>query len=230
MHQRSKKNLSLFSKLSGAVFCAPGGAFAWLGCLLIGLALTFTLSCVTRPDWYFGVGGNYNRAETEILRGRAADLDKAIVSLQAVVQEDPTYRNSLTLLGEAYYRKKKYAEAYAIIQRALAVNKDDEIAWLIFGLAQVRLGEHAKGIETIKGGLTLLAKAMGRDYRDYPNWDPRGRVHGALNRAVFQALKGSDGRENLVRSTELLLDRINEEEWYQRRGQITDRVESGSDN
>ena len=159
----------------------------------------------------------------ELLRGRAGNLDKAIDNLQVVVQDDPTYRDSLTLLGKAYYRKGRYYEAYSIIQRALAVNKDDEIAWLIFGLAQIRVGENAKGLETLKGGLTLMAKAMKEDYRGYPTWDPRGLVRNSLNRSVFQALKGLEERENLIQSTEQLLTRIDEEEWFQRHGKTVER-------
>jgi len=230
VHKRSCENILLFAKKTGEAVCRPGGPLALLGWPLIGIALSFMLSC-TRPDMFFGAGGKYNQAEIELLRGRAADLDKAIASLQFVVQDNPTYRDSLTLLGRAYYRKGRYPEAYAVIQRALAVNKDDEIAWLTYGLAQMRLGEHDKGLETIKGGLTLLAKAMGReDYRGYEHWDPRRTVRGALNQAVFQALKGLDGRENLVQSTDRLLDSIDGEEWAQRRGKVSERaIEHGSD-
>lgn len=182
-----------------------------------------------RPDWFIGAGGKYNETEIELLRGRGANLDKAIGSLQLVVQDNPTYRDSLTLLRKAYYRKGNYREAYAIIQRALSVNKDDEIAWLIFGLAQMRVGENAKGLETIKGGLTLLARAMGEDYRGYSGWDPRGVVRASHNRAVFQALKGLEERETLVQSTEQLLVRIDDEEWFQRRGKRIERSLEGTE-
>jgi tetratricopeptide (TPR) repeat protein len=158
------------------------------------------------------------------MRGRGADLEKAIANLESIVQEDPSYRDSLTLLGKAYYRKGRYYDAFAILQRALAVNKDDEIAWLYYGLTQIKLGENEKGLETIRGGLTLLGKAMrNNNYRDYPAWDPRGTVRASLNRAVFQALKGLQERENLVQVTEGLLARVDEEEWFQRRGRDVER-------
>ncbi len=227
MQQRVDQNVSLFLRQS-APLCAVAERLALLGWLLLGGALLLLSSC-SRPDWFFGAGGHYNKAEIEMLRGRTADLDKAIASLQVVVQENPTYRDSLTLLGRAYYRKGRYRDAYSIIQRALAVNKDDEIAWLVYGLAQMRVGEHAKGLETIKGGLSLLAKAMGGDYRGHEFWDPRGSVRSALNRSVFQALKGLEERENLVQATEQLLARIDEEEWYQRRGERIDKAMEGTE-
>lgn len=187
------------------------------------LSLLFMSAC-SRPDWFVGTGGRYNAANLELIRVRGADLDKAIGNLQTVVQDDPTYKDSLTLLGKAYYRKGRYFDAFSITQRALAVNKDDEIAWLVFGLAQIRVGDNAKGLETVKGGLTLLGKAMREEYRGYRAWDLRGTVRSALNRAVFQALKGLEERESLIQSTEQLLIRIDEEEWAQRHDKNVDRA------
>jgi tetratricopeptide (TPR) repeat protein len=192
-------------------------------------ALLIISGCISRPDWFVGTGGKYNEANLELIRGRSADLDKAIGSLQVVVQADPTYKDTLTLLGKAYYRKGRYSDAYSITQRALAVNKDDEIAWLVYGLAQLRVGDNAKGIETIKGGLTLLGKAMREQYRGYPAWDLRGTVRSALNRAVFQALKGIEEREGLIQTNEQLLARVDEEEWFQRHDKVIDKVTSNSD-
>ena len=217
----------LSSKKSGVVVCGTGHCML-AGWLIFGAVLTFISSC-SKPDWHFGAGGKYNEANIELLRGRQANLDKAIESLQFVVQDNPTYRDSLTLLGKAYYRKGRYYEAYSIIQRAIAVNKEDEIAWLIYGLSQIRVGENAKGLETIKGGLTLMVRAMKEDYRGYPNWDPRKTVRNTLNRSVFQALKGLEERENLIQINEQLLTRIDEEEWFQRNDKAVGRVTTPED-
>ena len=228
VHQQSLQKVLPPSNQRGTTQGAFVKAPALFGLPLIAAAMILLSAC-NRPDWFFGTGGKYNEAEIEMLRGRAANYDKAIASLQFVVQENPTYRDSLTLLGKAYYRKGRYRDAYLIIQRALAVNKDDEIAWLVYGLAQMRVGEPAKGLETIKGGLTLLAKAMGDDYRGWAGWDPRGTVRSSLNRAVFQALKGIEERDTLVQATEQLLARIDEEEWYQRQGDRIERSMEGSE-
>jgi tetratricopeptide (TPR) repeat protein len=195
---------------------------ASIGCLLFSLGLS--LPACSAPSWHFGLGGKYNQANMELMRGRGADLEKAIANLESIVKEDPSYRDSLTLLGKAYYRKGRYYDAFAILQRALAVNKDDEIAWLFYGLTQIKVGENEKGLETIRGGLTLLGKAMrNSNYRDHPAWDPKGTVRNSLNRAVFQALKGLQERENLIQATEVLLARVDEEEWFQRRGRDVER-------
>jgi tetratricopeptide (TPR) repeat protein len=190
--------------------------------LLLIVGMHSTPGC-SRPDWFVGVGGKYNQAWEEIVRGRAGDMDKAISSLEYVVKENPTYRDSLTLLGRAYYRKGRYQDAHLILQRALAVNKDDEIAWLVFGLTQLRLGANEKGLESVKGGLTLLSKAMKENYRGYPAWDPRATVRSSLNRSALQVMKGLDEKENLIQATEQLLVRIDDEEWAQRRGKSRER-------
>jgi tetratricopeptide (TPR) repeat protein len=227
VHIRLFEKILLYSKKNAAAVLGTEQLML-AGWLLFGVTVTFISSCA-KPDWFVGAGGKYNEGNMELLRGRQANLDKAIDSLQFVVQENPTYRDSLTLLGKAYYRKGRFYEAYAITQRAIAVNKEDEIAWLVYGLAQIRVGENAKGLETIKGGLTLMVKAMKEDYRGYPTWDPRRTVRNTLNRAVFQALKGLEERENLIQINEQLLMRIDEEEWFQRHDKTIERVVTNDD-
>jgi tetratricopeptide (TPR) repeat protein len=189
---------------------------------LMSLGLLLIIGC-SRPDWFVGAGGKYNEARMELTRGANANIDKAIENLEGIVQENPTYLDSLTLLGRAYYKKRRYYDAHLILQRAVAVNKEDEIAWLVFGLAQIRLGEAEKGLESIKGGITLLSKAMGDDYRGFSAWDQRKTVRTSLRRSAVQAVKGLEDTDTLVNTIEQLLTRIDEEEWAQRRGKMVDR-------
>ena len=184
--------------------------------LHLGFLLLFAVSC-GRFGSHFGVGGHYNAGKEQIVKHRAADLDKAIASLETVVREDPTYRDSLTLLGRAYYGKKRYSDAMLILQRALVVDQKDEIAWLTLGLTQLRRGEDQKGLETVRGGLTLLAKASVDGYKGYEEWDKGGKVNIALRRAVFAAQKGlQDGtKDGLIRSVESTLASIDDEIFLQ---------------
>src|SRR5678815_4095245 len=59
----------------------------------------------------FGTGGRYEEGRDQFLRGRGGDMDRAVVALEAVVMADPTYKDSLTYLGRAYYRKGRYQDA-----------------------------------------------------------------------------------------------------------------------
>jgi len=171
-----------------------------------------------------GVGGRYQEARDEISRPREGNIDKAIANLEGIVRENPTYYDSLTLLGRAYYKRGRYQDAYVILQRALAVNKDDEVAWVVLGLAQLRMGENHKALETLKGALTLASKEMKEFYRGFQYWDRAGKVRIALRRAVLSATKGLEDKENLIRNVELFIASIDEEEWQQDRDKSIERL------
>lgn len=164
----------------------------------------------------FGVGGRYLAGKDEFLKGRGGNMGKAITSLESVVLDDPTYKDSLTLLGRAYYNNGRYRDAYAILRRALTVNEKDEIAWLVLGLTQLQLGDDQKGLETLKGGITLLSKASVNGYRGYETWDGKHLVRSSIRRSAFLAAKGLDEKKKLIRAVETLLVRIDDEESFQR--------------
>jgi tetratricopeptide (TPR) repeat protein len=176
--------------------------------------LAFSSCSNTLPR--FGFGGRYEEGRDQFLRGRGGDMDKAVVALEYVVSQDPTYKHSLTYLGRAYYRKERYKDAYAVLQRAVAVNKDDEIAWLALGATELRLGQNDKGIETLKGGITLASKVLGEGYRNYERWDLRGTVKASVRRCAFYVAKGPEEKENILQSTDRLLALIDDEENVQK--------------
>ena len=180
------------------------------------LSLLVVLGC-SRPEFFVGTGGKYNAGKEEIIKQRGADMDKAIINLEAVALEDPTYKDSLTLLGRAYYRRERYNDAKLILQRALVVNQKDEIAWLTLGLTQLRLGENDRGLQSIQGGLTLLSKANQEGYKGHEVWDRGGKVKIAVRRAVVAAQKGLEAgtKDSLIRSVEATLSSIDDEEFHQ---------------
>ena len=191
--------------------------------LLFSISALLSVSgCAT---WRFGVGGRYLEAKEQITRPRGGDINKAIVNLEGIVRENPTYQDSLTLLGRAYYKRGRYQDASLILPRALAVNKEDEIAWLLFGLTQLRLGDDQKGLETLKGALTLAGKETKEYYRGFQYWDRQGKVRIAIRRAVASAIKGLEEKENLIRNVELVLASIDEEEWQQDRDKSMERIQ-----
>jgi tetratricopeptide (TPR) repeat protein len=190
--------------------------FYLVSSLFLAIGLQFTSGCISRPDLFIGLSGKYNEGKYELLRRVGGNMDKAIDSFESIAREDPTYRDTLTQLGRAYYKKGRYQDAHLILQRAVVLNDQDEIAWLIFGLTQLRLGDNARGLESVKGGLTLFGKAtVNNSYRDYKAWDPGDRVQIALRRAVFVAVKGLEQRDELIRSVEALLSAVENEEFHQ---------------
>ena len=182
--------------------------FLWFFGVIISLG---TIACSnTIPR--FGVGGKYEEGKDQFFRGRGGDMDRAVVSLEYVVSQDPTYKKSLMYLGRAYYRKERYKDAYALLQRAVQVDKDDEVAWLALGVTELRLGQNEKGIETLKGGITLASKVLVEGYHNYERWDIRGTVKTAVRRSAFYLTKGVEEKDNIIQSTDRLLALIDDEE------------------
>jgi len=183
------------------------------------LIVCFTSAC---NHWVprFGIGGRYEEGREQFLRGRTGDLDTAIAALESVVSVDPTYKNSLTYLGRAYYGKGRFQDAYAILQRALAINKEDEIAWIALGLTQMRLGQVEKGVDTLKGGITLASRVMVNGYLNYLYWDTRGLIRASIRRSAFLLTKGAEERDNIVRNTDQLLALVDDEDNFQRNTRI----------
>lgn len=143
-------------------------------------------------------------------------MDTAIVALENVVSQDPTYKYSLTYLGRAYYRKGRFEDAFAVLQRAIAVDKEDEMAWIALGVTQLRLGQNDRGVESLKGGITLANKVMVDGYHNYIYWDTRGLIRVSLRRSAFLLTKGVEEKENIIQSTDRLLALIDEEENFQK--------------
>jgi len=183
---------------------------------LVILLSSFSFGCSSHSIPRFGVGGRYQDGIGQFMRGRGGDMDVAVAALEYVVSQDPTYKNSLTYLGRAYYRKGRYQDAFAVLQRALAVDKEDEMAWLALGLAQLRLNQNDKGIESLKGGITLANKVWVDGYHNYIYWDTRGIIRASLRRSAFLITKGIEEKENIIQNTDRLLALVDDEENFQK--------------
>ena len=181
-----------------------------------------TISC-WRPGGV-GIGGRYLDAKAQVTT-LGGNLNKAISNLEYVVGKDPFYEDSLTLLGRAYYKSKRYREAFQFLKRALAVNPKDEIAWIALGLTQLRLGDDEAGLGNVKGGLTLLANISKDGYKDLDWWDKNGLVRSSLRKAIFYAAKGLEDKRRVIRTGEILLARIDDEEWIGTREARSEEIE-----
>jgi hypothetical protein len=72
--------------------------------------------------------------------------------------------------------------------------------------------QNEKGIETLKGGITLASKVMVEGYHHFERWDIRGTIRTAIRRCAFYLTKGVEEKENIIQSTDRLLALIDEEE------------------
>lgn len=183
---------------------------AFLCTVLVGVLVLAGLSGCWRPTG-IGVGGKYNDAVLELGKARnGANVRQAIVDLEYVVTRNPRYLDSLTQLGRAYYYAGRYGSAHEVLKRALALNREDEIAWIVLGLTQMRRGDDEAGLASFKGGLTLLAKVTRDGYKDFTEefWDSRGVVRRALRQSISLARRGVNEKQRLLNAGETLLFRI----------------------
>jgi tetratricopeptide (TPR) repeat protein len=184
----------------------------WLAAVMMASLMGCTPEQIPR----FGVGGRYEEGRDQFLRGRGGNMDVAIDALEYVVSKDPMYKSSLTYLGRAYYRKGRYKDAYEFLQRAVVVNQEDELAWLAFGLTQLRIGQVDKGLESLKSGITLASRVMVDGYHNFIYWDTRGVVRAAIRRSAFLLTKGPEEKDNIVQATDRLLALVDDEENFQK--------------
>jgi tetratricopeptide (TPR) repeat protein len=206
------KDFSATNNLHQLPRIIPGVLLAWLA--------LFSAGC-GEGGWFshdiprLGTAGHYTEARLQFLKGRSGSMEKAIADLQSIVKDEPTYKDSLTLLGRAYYNQGSYEASRQIIQRALRVNNEDEVAWMTLGMAQLRLGDDQKGIETLQGAVTLVSKVSKPGYRGYDDWDAKGLVRSYISRTVVELRKGIDAKPSLLRTCEGLLGRMDDEEYFQ---------------
>lgn len=191
------------------------GHVTWglLGAVVFSSILVTSLSGCWRPAG-IGVGGNYNDALLELGKTqRGGNVRKAIGHLEYVVRRDPKYKDSLTQLGRAYYYAGRYGASFEVLKRALALNREDEIGWIVLGLTQMRQGDDEAGLKSFKGGLTLLVQATKEGYQEIPEefWDGRGVVRRAIRRSISLARKGVVEKRRIIQSGELLLHRVDRE-------------------
>lgn len=180
------------------------------------ILLSSLVGCTSQQVPRFGVGGRYEEGKDQFLRGRGGNMDMAVDALEYVVSKEPTYKNSLMYLGRAYYRKGRFQDAHGILQRALALNQEDEIAWLAFGLTQLRVGQVDKGLESLKGGITLASRVMVDGYHNFIYWDTRGLIRASIRRSAFLLTRGAEEKDSIIQATDRLLAQIDEEENFQR--------------
>ncbi len=182
--------------------------------LIIGAFFFVTSACSPLTPGTSGnlpVNDKYEHAKS-LLR-RSERTNEATAYLESVVRKNPHYLDAQTLLGRGYYRQGRYQAALQSLHSAILVNKEDEIAWLLYGLTQLRLGDDQKGLESMKGGLVgLYKKATKNDYRGYESWDKNKLVQSSIRRLIYQIQKGGlDNKQRLIRSGELILIRIDDE-------------------
>ena len=94
-------------------------------------------------DLHLGLAYAYGR------HGDPEDIRAAVSELEPLHRSEPTDEQATMLLGDAYEREGRYAEAAGVLQPLETAHPDDaDVAWLL-GLSLIHCGRPAEGVERI---------------------------------------------------------------------------------
>ena len=166
-----------------------------------------------------GVGGQFQSGRRALLVG---DPETALGYFSAVAEQDPNYvyhsvhfrENIWTYLGRVQYETKKYPEARKSLERALALDRDDNLARLYMGLTLARTGDLAQGTRDIEAGMKGVY-----DWLEYMNrtrpfeayWDPSRQIRNQIEKDLAAISSKDINPEQLIANAEWLGKKMEEE-------------------
>ncbi|MGH7929435.1 MAG: tetratricopeptide repeat protein, partial [Candidatus Binatia bacterium] len=169
----------------------------------------------------------------------AGNNEKALAYFQSAAQKDPNYRYGtafqqgiLSYVGRSQYAIGRLPQARETLEKAVSVNKDEDLARIYLGLTLARSGDRQRGLKEIEGGMKGI-----HDWLDYINdahrfsfgqfWDP-GRD---IRSAIQDDLAIISGREfdwqKLIASSEWIAQRMEEETDRARSDEARERSREG---
>lgn len=149
--------------------------------LLIGssaLAFACLASCSTLQ-----VEQNFQAGRAALLSGHP---EEAVDYFRRAAESNPNFKTSYmlresvwTYLGRAYYETGKYPEARAVLDKAVASDKDDYMARLYLGMTLVRSNDRNRGLvemETALNGIHDWLEGLTYTSTGGGYWDPNRQI------------------------------------------------------
>ena len=158
---------------------------------------------------------------------KAADLDPNYVYGTALRQ------NIWSYVGRSEYSASKLPQAQNSLEKALSLNKEEDMARLYLGLTLVRSGNRPEGLKEIQGGMRgisawieYISQAHRFSFGQF--WDTTREIRAAIQ----EDLAMSDSKEldwqKLISDGEWLGKRLEEEIDLARRDEREDRLRDSS--
>lgn len=167
----------------------------------------------------FAVSGSFQSGRQALLRN---DPETALAYFTKVADQNPNYifhsmgfrENIWTYIGRAQYESKRYPQARQSLERALSMDRDDNLARLYLGLTLARTGDRSRGLKEIEAGLKGI-----RDYLDYMNqsrpleayWDPLGQIRNQIDKDLATISGRDNNSEDLIANAEWVGKQMEEE-------------------
>jgi tetratricopeptide (TPR) repeat protein len=154
--------------------------------------LTFSLVCVFAGCAGFQVAGEHQAGRQALLINQP---ETALAYFLEAAKHDPDYvyrsmyfREGIwTYVGRSQYALGRYNEARQSLERALAKDRDDNLARLYLGLTLARSGDTTSGIKEIGSAMKAIHDWLdylerSRPYTVY--WDPTREIRRAIEKAL----------------------------------------------
>lgn len=180
---------------------------------------------------------------SEVLHGRQAFLignhEAALAYFQSAAQKDPSYTYGTALrqgiwsyVGRADYATGRFPQARQSLERALSVNKEEDIARLYLGLTLARDGDRQRGLKEIEGGMRGI-----HDWLEYITdahrfsfgqfWDTRREIRSAIQGDLAMIAGRDLDWQKLIADVEWVGKRIEEESDLARRDESREQSRDG---
>lgn len=160
----------------------------------------------------YQVGGQFQSGRRALL---VNDPQAALPYFLAVADSDPNfvYRSMYysegiwTYVGRTQYATGKLAEARQSLERALSLDKEDNLARLYLGLTLSRMGDNSRGSKEIEAGMRGLHDWLEYIERTRPSegyWDPAREIRTAIEKDLDRISAKDLNREQLIADAEWL--------------------------
>jgi len=184
-------------------------------------------------------GGEIQYGRQALLKG---NNEAALGYFYSAAQEDPNYvyatgsspkQSVWSYVGRSEYLTGRFPQARQDLERALAGNREEDIARLYLGLTLAREGDRPRGLKEIESGMRGI-----NNFLDYINqaqrfsigqfWDPGGDIRSAIQ-SDLAMISGKDlDWQRLTADTEWLGIRMEQESDLARRQEAESRSRDGN--
>jgi tetratricopeptide (TPR) repeat protein len=185
------------------------------------------------------IGGEVQSGRHALLEGKN---ETALGYFYGAAQRDPNYvyatgssprQGVWSYVGRSEYLTGRLPQARQTLERALAANREEDIARIYLGLTLAREGDRQRGLKEIEGGMRGINNWL--DYISQAQrftigqfWDPDRDIRAAIQNDLAM-ISGKDlDWQKLIANTEWLGIRMEEESDLARRQQAYDQSRDGS--
>ena len=194
---------------------------------MLSLSVLLLTSCASLQ-----VGSEFQSGRQAMLRGND---EAALAFFQSVAQKDPNYiygtayrQGILSYVGRTEYSTGKLPQARQTLERALAANREEDVARLYLGLTLVRAGDRARGVKEIEGAMRgmhdwieYITEAHRFSFGQF--WDPGRDIRSAIQTQLAMVSGREADTPKLIAEAEWLGKRMEEEIDRARRDESNER-------